>query len=84
MFDEDDCAAIRAALSSRATGYRYTDVTRWLSRAGWNLASQRGSHRVWRAPTGRRIVLVERAGELLPAYVKEAARAILEQGLCEH
>jgi predicted RNA binding protein YcfA (HicA-like mRNA interferase family) len=78
-----DCDEVRGALSGKAAGVRYLSVARWLVRAGWDLASSRGSHRVWRAPSGRRIVLAERPGHLLPAYVKEAARAILEEGGCE-
>jgi predicted RNA binding protein YcfA (HicA-like mRNA interferase family) len=78
----EQCAELEAVLSGKAAGVRYSVVARWLARAGWELASSRGSHRVWRAPSGRRIVLVERTGNLLPAYVKEAARAIREEGGC--
>jgi predicted RNA binding protein YcfA (HicA-like mRNA interferase family) len=78
-----DCAEIREALSGKAVGFRYSEVVRWLTKAGWDLASSRGSHRVWRAPAGRRIVLVERSGHLLPVYVKQASRAILDEGGCE-
>lgn len=79
-----DCRTIRAVLQARATGFRYADVARWLRRAGFEAPVRKdGSHRVWVHSSGRRVVLVERGhGELLPAYVKEAARVILEIGAC--
>jgi predicted RNA binding protein YcfA (HicA-like mRNA interferase family) len=79
-----DCEAIRRALEGKATGYRYSDVARWLQRAGFEPPRKaEGSHRVWYHARGRRVQLVEKGhGEMLPAYVKNAARILLEMELC--
>jgi len=85
------CEAPRASRAVRPiVGFREktrpsagTRLAESLTRAGWDLAAVRGSHRVWRAPSGRRIVLVERPGEVLSAYVKQVAKALLEQGSCD-
>ena len=79
---QSDCREIREALKSKATNYRYTEVARWLERAGFREAGGKGDHVVWKHPTGRRVGLVRRPGNILPAYVKEAARRILETGAC--
>jgi predicted RNA binding protein YcfA (HicA-like mRNA interferase family) len=78
-----DCDEIRQALQSKATNYRYSDLARWLERAGFHVASRRGDHEVWKhGPSGRRVGIVMKPGNLLPAYVKEVARRILEVGAC--
>jgi hypothetical protein len=79
-----DCAEIREALAGKATNFRYTRVARWLRRADWTEHGEGSSHRAWKAPTGRRLPSVDSGGgELLPVYVKRAARAILEEGGCD-
>jgi predicted RNA binding protein YcfA (HicA-like mRNA interferase family) len=79
---ENDCRDIREALKSKATNYRYAEVTRWLDRAGFRQAAGKGDHVVWKHPSGRRVGLVNRPGNILPVYVKQAARRILETGGC--
>jgi predicted RNA binding protein YcfA (HicA-like mRNA interferase family) len=78
-----DCAFLRGILSGKGTNVSYSDLARVLERAEWILAGSRGSHRTWRNPSGRRIVLVEHGGEVLPVYAKRAAAAILEDDVCE-
>lgn len=80
-----DCAEIRGALTGKATGYSYADVAIWLRHADFDPPRKTsGSHRTWRHPGGRRVPLVDRGhGELLPVYVKAAARTILEVGGCK-
>jgi predicted RNA binding protein YcfA (HicA-like mRNA interferase family) len=70
---------LEALLLGKATNVRYSDVTRWLDRAGFQPPlSSAGSHRVWYHPSGARVQLVEKGkGELLPAYVKRAIKTIL-------
>lgn len=81
---DGDCRQIVAAASGKATGYRYGQVAGWLARA--DFAPPRnttGTHRVWRHPSGRRVQLVDKgAGEMLPVYVKRAAKAIIDLGGC--
>lgn len=79
-----DCREVRGALEGKATNYTYADIAKWLRRANFEPPrNPKGSHRVWVHPSGRRVQLVERGhGELLPAYVKNAARVILETGAC--
>jgi predicted RNA binding protein YcfA (HicA-like mRNA interferase family) len=77
-----DCSELRHALKSKATNYRYSDVARWLEGSGFREAGGKGDHVVWKHPSGRRVGLVRKPGNLLPAYVKEAARRILETGAC--
>lgn len=79
-----DCRKIRGVLEGKATNFRYSDVARWLERAGFEHVGGKGSHRYWVHPaTGTRATLVERGKEeLLPAYVKDAASAILKIGSC--
>ncbi len=81
---EKDCAEIRSVLLGKATEYRYSEVARWARRAGFEPPrNPEGSHRVWTNATGRRIPLVEKGhGGLLPPYVKNAARVLLEVGAC--
>lgn len=71
---------IASALRGKATNFKYSDVARWLQRAGFQLHGlPKGSHRVWIHPTGERVQLIEKGrGEMLPVYVKNAARAILK------
>jgi predicted RNA binding protein YcfA (HicA-like mRNA interferase family) len=80
-----DCEAIKRALEGKGTGYRYSDVARWLRRAGFEPPRKtEGSHRVWVHAMHRRVQLVEKGhGELLPAYVKNAARILLEMEICQ-
>ena len=79
-----DCEEIRSALRGKATNFSYSDVARWLLRAGLDLHGRpQGSHRVWIHPSGVRVQLVEKGrGQMLPVYVKTAARAILGLGEC--
>ena len=77
-----DCSEIRQALKSKATNYRYSDLVRWLEAAGFHRVGGKGDHVVWKHPSGRRVGLVSRPGHILPAYVKETARRILESGAC--
>jgi predicted RNA binding protein YcfA (HicA-like mRNA interferase family) len=77
-----DCEELRRAITSKATNYRHADLKRWLTQAGFQKASGKGDHEVWRHPSGRRVGLVARPGNILPAYVKETARRILEVGAC--
>lgn len=79
-----DCRELRQALAGKATGYQYEDVARWLRRADFRPPrTPKGSHRVWTHATGRRVQLVQKGhGELLPAYVKNAARVLLEVAQC--
>jgi hypothetical protein len=84
-FSRKDCEEVLAALKSKALGYRYQDLERWLRRADCRLVSESpsGSHRVWRHPSGRRIQLKTRGQrELLPAYVKAVAKALAEEERC--
>jgi len=80
-----DCREIRTALAGKATGFRYADVAIWLSKA--DFAPPRkpdGTHRTWRHTGGKRVPLVDTGhGELLPVYVKKAARAVLAVGGCQ-
>lgn len=80
-----DCAELRALLCTKATGYRYPDLARWLQRAGWTPpAKATGSHRVWVHPSGRRAEVRDGGhGEVLPVYAKLVARRILETGGCD-
>ena len=83
VLSRKDCDEIRQALASKATNYRYREVARWLDRAEFHIASKRGDHEVWKhGPSGRRVGIVRKRGDLLPAYVKEVARRILEVGAC--
>jgi len=80
-----DCREILNALSSKATGFRYNQVAKWLARADFEPpAKGSGSHRVWyHSPSGRRVPMVDKGrGEILPVYVKRAARAIIDLGGC--
>ena len=82
----DDCREILQALRGKATNFRYADVA--LGLHGGSFAPPKrqsnGSHRVWRHPTGRRVMIPDRGrGKLLPVYVKKAAKAILEAGGCD-
>lgn len=71
-------------LSGKGTNRSYSDVARWLRRGNFEPPKMpEGSHRVWVHTSGRRVQLVEHGrGELLPAYVKNAAKIILEVGEC--
>lgn len=80
-----DCDELRNVLAGKATNYTYSDVARWLRRADFDPPTKpQGSHRVWVHPqSGRRVQLVEHGrGDLLPAYVKNAAKIILEVAEC--
>jgi len=79
-----DCGEIRASLQGKATGFTYADVAIWLSHADFTPPPKTGgSHRTWRHPSGRRMPLVDKGhGNLLPVYVKRAAKAILDIGGC--
>jgi len=79
---DKDCTDIRHALKSKATNYRYADLVRWLGQAGFHLAGGKGDHEVWKHPSGRRVGIVKKPGNILPAYVKEVCRRILEVGAC--
>lgn len=77
-----DCSDIRHSLESKATNFRYADLARWLEAASFHVAGGKGDHLVWKHPSGRRVGLVRKPGHVLPAYVKETARRILETGAC--
>jgi hypothetical protein len=80
-----DCKEIRGALSGKATGRTYPQVARWLAHADFEPPrGGSGSHRVWyHRPSGKRVPMVDKGrGELLPVYVKRAARAIVDLGGC--
>jgi predicted RNA binding protein YcfA (HicA-like mRNA interferase family) len=79
---DKDCSEVRQAIKSKATNYRYSDLARWLDGAGFRPAGGKGDHVVWKHPSGRRIGLVKKPGNMLPAYVKETAKRILEVGAC--
>ncbi len=80
-----DCAEIRAALASKGTGIAYGTVARWLTNADFVPPKKpSGSHRTWRHPSGIRAQTVDKGrGEMLPVYVKRAARAIIAVGGCK-
>jgi predicted RNA binding protein YcfA (HicA-like mRNA interferase family) len=83
----DDCAELLTILRSKATGYRYSDMVRWLRRADFKEPEKpSGSHRVWvHEGSGRRAQLVEHgAGDLLPVYVKRACRVMREANQCQN
>ena len=80
---EGDCKDLREALAGKATGYRYSNVARWLRAAGFVEHGAGGSHRTWRHASGVRIPMVDKGkGHLLPVYVKRAARGIFGTGEC--
>lgn len=84
-FRPKDCRELLAVIRSKALGYTYGDMVRWLKRAGCQLgpASGGGSHRVWIHPGGRRLQLTEPgSGALLPVYVKRIARILREEERC--
>jgi predicted RNA binding protein YcfA (HicA-like mRNA interferase family) len=77
-----DLADLQTILRGKALDQRYSDVVRFLQRAGWVLRSTTasGSHRVWIGPGGGRIMVKDDGKRyLLPAYVKDAIRAILAE-----
>lgn len=78
--DERVQAEAREILAGKALRYRYADLERLLSRAGFQERQvAKGSHRIWRHPCGRRVtVRCDGRRYLLPAYPKEVAKAILE------
>jgi predicted RNA binding protein YcfA (HicA-like mRNA interferase family) len=81
-----DCEEIRGVLTGKATGYTYDQVANWLLKAGWKQSKNKGgsSHRVWKHPSGRRVLLVDKGrGAMLPVYTKRAAKAIIETGGCK-
>ena len=83
MLAKADCEFLRTVVRGKGTNVTYADLARLLQRAGWTLAGTSGSHRTWRNPSGRRIVLVDAgSGEVLPVYAKRAARVLLEEGAC--
>lgn len=84
MLSARDCAEIREVIQGKATGRRYSEVAAWLASADFRTpAKSDGSHRTWRHSSGARVVLVDKGrGELLPPYVKNAIRKILETGAC--
>lgn len=79
-----ECAELLAVTQGRATGYRYSEVARWLRRADFRPpAKPKGSHRVWTHPSGRRVGMVDTGkGEVLHAYVKKAIRTMREANRC--
>lgn len=81
---ERDCREIRGVLRGKATNVRYRDLERWLGGAGFAEHGVGSSHRTWRhAETGMRVPSVDSGrGQVLPVYVKKAARAILAVGGC--
>jgi len=76
-----DCLELAQALGGKALGYRYGDIVRWLRRADCREGpGDGGSHRTWTHPSGKKIPLVDRgAREVLPVYVKRAARVLQEE-----
>jgi hypothetical protein len=79
-----DCRDLQGVLSGKATGWRYTQVARWLRACGFVEHGSHGSHRTWRHPSGRRVPMVDKGkGQLLPVYAKRAAQAILDLGECQ-
>ena len=74
---------VRQALDQRARNYSYAEVSGWLRSVGFVLTTKGGtSHRLWfHPPSGKRVGLVEKPGEIKPPYVKRAAQAILDLGL---
>jgi len=80
-----NCDELRTILSGKALGFRYGEVARWLRRADFEPPRKpEGSHRVWvHPPSGRRVPLVDKGrGQLLPCYVKAAARTLWEIAGC--
>jgi predicted RNA binding protein YcfA (HicA-like mRNA interferase family) len=75
----DPFAEAREILSGKGTGWRYADLERLLLRAGYLIVHTRGSHVYFRHPAvpRERVLLVHRTGDILPAYAKDAAKAIL-------
>lgn len=74
-----DCAELQKMAAGKGLGYRYDDLARLLRRAGCSPpVDPKGSHRVWRHPSGARLQLKDDGKrELLPAYVKEVSRNLL-------
>lgn len=80
-----DCGELLAVLRSKAVGYSYRELERWLLRAGCTLVAGKsgGSHRVWLHPQGARLPLVEPgSGPLLPVYVKRTIRILRAEEAC--
>lgn len=83
-FDAKDCAEVRNLLRGKCLGHSYGDMVRWLKRAGCDPPrNPSGSHRVWVHPSGRRLPLKDAGNRhLLPAYVKDTLKALLEAERC--
>lgn len=58
-------------------GWRYAEVARVLEACGFELKSRRGSHCVFKHPSGVRTLVVDHgSGAVLPVYVTNAIAAI--------
>lgn len=79
-----ECAELLGVLQGRAVGHRYSEMARWLRRSDFEPPKKpKGSHRVWRHPSGRRVGVVDSGGgDMLPAYVKQAIRTMREANQC--
>ena len=75
MSSDDD---IIKRMRQRAVGWRYAELARLLRRAGFEVASSRGSHRKWSHPGGVRLVLVDRPGSVRPEYVRTVLHALAQ------
>jgi predicted RNA binding protein YcfA (HicA-like mRNA interferase family) len=63
--------------TSPAGGWRYSQLTAALARAGFHEVSSRGSHRTWIGPGGVRLTLKDDGRRaLLPEYVRRRAAAL--------
>lgn len=76
---DKDCEEVASALQGKKTGYRYSDLARWMNRAGAVEVSRKGSHRTWKHPSGRYVTLREGSGHVLPCYVSDVGKLLLEE-----
>ncbi|MBK8534639.1 MAG: type II toxin-antitoxin system HicA family toxin [Candidatus Competibacteraceae bacterium] len=61
-----------AAAQNNPAGLRFDDFETLLSRSGWTLDHQGGSHRIWYSPQGSRLPIQEgQAGKAKPYQVKQ-------------
>lgn len=69
-------------LSGKATGVRYSELASTLRALGWQESGGGGSHRIWWHEDCQAVIqsVDKGTGQLLPVYVKRAAKVALAQG----